>query len=369
VRKLLASVVLVLVGCGGGGTGGAGSSDSGAPAAGAANAAPGLASTAVPVQMVFEGLIAFEQVDKNYPEKGMYALMVNASKADPGANRPPCSKANVDYPDHETGIYVEGATMTLSIDGGQPSSAGPLVMIEDEDITYKVDPTSPYVTTPASLAKLVDEIELYWASGNAANGKILVDHGKYTGSDAIKSPYLAGRVFLNSGVVAARANVCAEQPDEFVLYAFKEIGQPDATYCRPPDKVKEKCIKDDCRNNNDEYNVVSKVKAPVELGEDVLVTHAVANTVTLTLINANGRKRELVLTPVNNAKQIRINFRNVKRHYIDQPGDICKPAHLESYQWYYYLTADPAKSACTWIPCLYPSMAGGGKCPNPGPGG
>lgn len=313
--------------------------------------APELATTAVPVQMVFEGLIAFEQVDKNAPEKGMYALMVDATGANPGADRPPCARQASHYPDHATAIYVEGAELSLTV-GGVTTNPGKLVLIEDEDITFEVDPPTPYVATAMSLAKLVDEVELGLASDNKDNGKIVIDRSVYL--DLTVTPKalanLAARIFINSGVAVARANSCARVPEEKTFFGFKEIGQADAKYCTSP-----------------------PVPTPVELGEDVLVTFSPANRVTLTMVTDPGRReRKLVIEPDDTSPEIRISFRNVMASFKDKPEDaLClAPRHLATYQWFYGLTEDPnSGSGCTWIPCVHPGTAGGGKCPNPGPGG
>jgi hypothetical protein len=353
VKKLLVVAFLVL-GCGG--------KDNTArsnPMATAASA-PRTEATPVPVQMVFEGLIAFEQVDKAAPEKGMYALMVDATKADLGANppRPPCAKGALsDYPDHTTAIYVEGAKLSLSVNGGAPTNPGNLVKIEDEDIKIAVDPPSPYFSTPESLTKLIDEKELYWASQNANNGKIVVDRGVYLDPDELapkKLANLAGRILIDSGVAEARANTCAATPEKQILFGFKEVGQDDATFCKSP-----------------------HLKFPVELSEEVLVSVKAAKAITLTMVTDPGtgrRERKLVIEPDGTSKPIRISFRNVMEGFQDKPEAVLcgAPRHLATYQWFYNLTKDPkAGSGCTWIPCVHPDTghAGGGKCPNPGLGG
>jgi hypothetical protein len=313
--------------------------------------APELAATAVPVQMVFEGLIAFEQVDKNAPEKGMYALMVDATGANPAAGRPPCAiEPAGNYPDHATAIYVEGAELSLTV-GGVTTNPGKLVLIEDEDITFEVDPPTPYVTTPASLAKLVDSYELYWASQSENNGKIVVDRDAYLAPDDLapkRLANLAGRIFINSGVAAARANVCAKSPPQQFFFGFQEVGSPDCE---------------------------SQVRLPVELGEDVLVTLPAAKTITLKMVTDPGtgrRERKLVIEPDDTSKMIRINFRNVMKNFVGvSEADLCDiHGHLDSYQWLYNLTKQPTVG-CKWVPCVYPNTGtvGGGKCPSPGPGG
>lgn len=346
MKKLLAVAFLIL-GCGG--------EDNAADSNATATAS--LATTPVPVQMVFEGLIAFEQLDANTPEKGMYALMVDATRANPGADRPPCAMgAASNYPDHTTAIYVEGAKLSLSVNGGAPTNPGNLVKIEDEDIKIAVDPPSPYVSTPESLDKLVDAKELNSASRDPNNGKIVIDRPVYLDADELapkKLANLAARILIDSGMATARANVCADVPEEQALFGFKKIGQPD-TICTSPD-----------------------VRFPVELGEDVLVTFSAAKAITLTMVTNPGtgrRERKLVIEPDGTSQQIRIAFRNVMAGLEDQPEDVlCEtPRHLATYQWFYNLTQDPrAGSGCTWIPCVHvcTGTAGGGKCPNPGPGG
>jgi hypothetical protein len=309
--------------------------------------------------MVFEGLIAFEQVNDKDPEKGIYALMVDATHANPGAGRPPCAiDPASDYPDHTTAIYVEGAKLSLSENGGTPTNPGNLVQIDDEDIKIAVDPPSPYFSTPESLTKLIDAKELYWASQNANNGKIVVDRAVYLDSDELapkKLANLAGRILIDSGVAEARANTCAATtPEKQILFGFKQVGQDDATFCKSP-----------------------HLKFPVELSEEVLVSYKAAKAITLTMVTDPGtgrRERKLVIEPDGTSKQIRISFRNVMKGFEDKPEAVLcgAPRHLATYQWFYNLTKDPkAGSGCTWIPCVHPDTghAGGGKCPNPGLGG
>lgn len=346
-------MAFLVLGCGG--------EDNAADSNATATASPPAmtAATPVPVQMVFEGLIVFEQLDKTAPEKGMYALMVDATKADPGADRPPCSKGRpaTDYPNHTTAIYVEGAKLSLSVNGGAPTNPGNFVQIEDEDITIEVDPPSPYLTTPASLANLVDASELQWASQNVDNGKIVVDRTVYLDPDELvpkKLANLAARIFIKTGVAAARTNVCATYPNDYVLFGFKEVGKLDSDWCVSP-----------------------YVKFPVELGEDVLVTLSAAQAITLTMVTDPGtgrRERKLVVEPDGTSKPILISFRNVMADWVRlTEKELCEaPRHLAAYQWFYNLTKDPkAGSGCKWIPCIHPETGpvGGGKCPNPGAGG
>jgi hypothetical protein len=357
VRKLLVLSLLALTGCA------PKAADQGATAtpdaALAATPAAAATSTAVPVQIVFEGLMAFEPVTAGKLSDGLWALMVDArhpdtTNADVSKINPPCSKGQDigNYPVHEAGIYVEGAKITLTENGKAPQVlTDPLVRTAEEDIRISVSPDDAamgFLSTAPSLARLVDDTELQLTTGNAANGKIAVD-AKYLVADpgtVEAEASLLGRVRIDSGVASARTNVCATVPSKVVMFGFTKVG----TACAP--------------------------QHAVELAEDVLVTHTNVQSVTITLTKgpqASRTVRTLLLEPDGTAGGIKIAFRNTMTELLDDGFDsptLCGYAHYQAYQWFYDLTAQPT-TGCEWVPCQVPGMgtSGGGKCPTPGTSG
>jgi hypothetical protein len=334
----------LLVACGGQGPpDGAAPADPAAPptSVSTSSSSPGATGGAT-LDVALQGLMAVSEgriTEAEQEREVLWAWMID-TRNPTTTNKPPCVTGTIDpslYPLHEPALFVAGGRITDE----NGADVGNMVDLTEEDVVIH---TGDEAAASMSLAALVsgDEFQSLGLDPALALGEAKPELTAAVPGQV--APPLVTRVRFQGGFRAeARANTCAGMESWFVMV----------------DKAK-----------------CDSAAPGVALGEEVRLTQANVSAVRVELTKrGTTTTRRLTITPTG--PQLAIAVRNVmKRHHPDEvdlrtvPLDYCEAIghHLDTYRWFYALTADPNPSCL--VPCVTTrSVSGGFKCPIPNPGG